>query len=89
MKKPNPASLEDMTQRVYAFMCDYYQQNGLPPSIEEIAHACYLSPTTTVRHLDRLEGRGWISRKPGVARGIVFHAIDVAAEVSDDDPQAS
>ena len=85
MRKPNPASLEEMTQRVYAFMSGYYRQHGHPPSIDEIAHACYLSPTTTVCYLDRLDGRGWFSRKPGVARGITFHMLD---EQPKDDPQA-
>ncbi|MEP6634917.1 MAG: transcriptional repressor LexA, partial [Luteimonas sp.] len=44
---------------------------GMPPTIAEIAHAFGLaSATTAVKHLKRLEDKGWIELMPNVARGI-------------------
>jgi SOS-response transcriptional repressor LexA len=59
------------TEVVYKFIQDYIHQEGIAPSIREIAEGCYLGRSTVQRHLDRLASWGWIIQRPGRARGIV------------------
>lgn len=68
--KQKAALTNETTQAVYDFICAYDQEWSYPPSISEIAAACYLSPSTALRHLDKLEAKGLIAREPGRARGI-------------------
>ncbi len=58
------------TEAVYAFIKHYIEEQGLPPSQREIAEGCYIARSAVVRHLDKLEARGWISLVPGKSRGI-------------------
>jgi repressor LexA len=60
----------ETTETVYNFICAYVEQHSYPPTIRAIASGCYINVSTVLRHLDRLETWGWISREPGVARGI-------------------
>lgn len=58
------------TEQVYAFIRDYIGQNNFAPSVRDIAQGCYLSVSAVLRHLDKLEAWGYITREPGVARSI-------------------
>jgi SOS-response transcriptional repressor LexA len=60
------------TEAVYAFIEAYIQNEGLAPSIREIAAGCHLSRATVPYHLNRLDAWGWIVLLPGKARGIVL-----------------
>jgi SOS-response transcriptional repressor LexA len=60
------------TEVVYEFIRQYHEREGLPPTIREIADACYIGRSTVQRHLDRLAGWGWIILLPGRARGILL-----------------
>ena len=61
-----------LTDEVYNFIEHYIQQHGYAPSLREIAMGCYLGTSSVLRHLDKLEAWGWISREPGRARGMVL-----------------
>lgn len=61
---------DPLTQTVYDFLRSYFDQHGFAPSLREIARACFIGRSTTLRHLDRLEAWGWITREEGRARGI-------------------
>jgi DNA-binding MarR family transcriptional regulator len=61
-----------LTQAVYVFIKTYIQTHRKSPSIREIAANCYISVSTVMRHLDKLEARGRIQRDPNQARSIVI-----------------
>lgn len=71
-------TLAPLTLQVYEVIRDYWQTKGMSPTLREIANSCYASHTTILRHLDRLEGMGWIVREPGKSRSIRLgeHAPD-------------
>lgn len=64
--------MDATTQSVYQFICRYKDRKSLSPSLREIANACYISVSSVIRHLDRLEAWGYIERKPNTARAIVL-----------------
>jgi repressor LexA len=64
--------MTDTQQRVLTFIKGYLAAYRIPPTLREVAEACGLSSTGSVRYvLDALEDQGKISRKPGLARSIV------------------
>ncbi len=66
--------VNENTKQVYEYIRDYYDANGFAPSLDEIADACYLSRSTVVRYLDRLEAWGLVTRQPGVPRSLILNA---------------
>jgi repressor LexA len=57
--------------RIYKFIVEYINANGIPPTKREIAQAMRLSSTGHIdHHLNRLEEKGLIIRVRGSARGI-------------------
>jgi SOS-response transcriptional repressor LexA len=64
------AERDIIASRVLAFIKGYMAQQGISPSMNEIAAACYLSRSNVARYLDLLEAWGHIARKPGVPRSI-------------------
>ena len=66
-----PDGLEGRERRVVAFLERYWLKFGYAPSYEEIRQGGHLSSKDQVFHiLQRLEGKGYINRKPGMARSI-------------------
>ena len=61
---------ESRTTAVYAFVSAYIQEQGYAPSLREIAAACGIGMGTALRHLDRLEARGQITRVSHQPRSI-------------------
>jgi DNA-binding MarR family transcriptional regulator len=61
---------DDMTEKVYDFICAYMQEQNCSPSQRDIAEGCYMALSGIQRHLDRLEAWGWIKRQEGRARSI-------------------
>lgn len=59
-----------VTEKIYAFICDYIREVGYSPSLKEIAENCYVSRSRLDIYLGRLEGSGRIRRDPGKARSI-------------------
>ncbi len=64
-----PAAVQ-ITEAVYRFICETLAARGYPPSQREIASAVFISAGSVVRHLDRLEMWGRITRDAGKARSI-------------------
>jgi SOS-response transcriptional repressor LexA len=60
----------ETTETIYRFLEDYADEHGGSPTVREIAAGCFVSVGTVMRHLDRMENLGWISRQPGKARSI-------------------
>lgn len=70
--------------RILAFLHQYIDTHGYPPSIREIATAVRLTSTASVAYeLQDLEARGHIARTPGVARGIVILTTPEEPEMAD------
>jgi repressor LexA len=64
------STMVDTTEQVYSFLCQYIEEHGYSPSIRDIALGCYIGRSTVIRHLDKLEGQGRISREPEQPRSI-------------------
>ena len=59
------------SQGIFEFICRYTDEQGFPPTLDEIgASEGFSSKSGVVRHLDKLEKWGWITRRHGHARGI-------------------
>lgn len=58
------------TERVYEFIKEFIKHEGYAPSLSEICEACYISTGSLVRHLDKLEAHGRITREYRKARSI-------------------
>ena len=53
------------------FIGEFLEENGLPPTVRDIQHACHISSTSVVDYNLRLLQRdGFLRRRPDVARGI-------------------
>jgi repressor LexA len=65
---------EELTERqrnVLSFIYDCIQKRGAPPTVREIAARFGLaSPRTISDHLDALQAKGFIRRRPHLSRGI-------------------
>lgn len=65
----NPIS--DTQRKIYDFLLERSQTNGVPPSVREIGAAVGLSSTSSVQaNLDALEKAGYIARDPMLKRSI-------------------
>jgi repressor LexA len=61
---------EENIRRILAYIRKYHKEHNFPPSMMEIAEACFMSRASVMRHLDLLEARGYITRIPYVPRSI-------------------
>jgi repressor LexA len=55
---------------VYVHLTQCFANRGYPPSVRELAKFLGVSSTCAAEFLIALERKGFISREPGVARGI-------------------
>jgi len=66
--------MKEMTEtqkKIYDFLLERSQTNGVPPSVREIGAAVGLSSTSSVQaNLDALENAGYIERDPMLKRSI-------------------
>ena len=62
--------LQQMTEEVYGFLCQFITEHGFSPSLREIGASCFIGRSTVQRHLDRLEAQGHIAREIGQPRTI-------------------
>lgn len=69
------------TEAVYAFIRDYIEQEGYPPSLRDIARGCGLGLTTANYHLSRLVQLGLIRRASGQARSLRLVETEDAAQL--------
>ena len=65
---------EILTQRqatILQFLTDYIENHGYGPSLRDISSYFRIkSPKNVTKHLEALQKKGFISRSPGVSRGI-------------------
>ena len=58
-------------QQILDFIREFISDNGLPPTIRDIQHACGISSTSVVDYnLHKLREGRFLNRRPDVARGI-------------------
>lgn len=58
-------------QRILDFIHLFMQENGIPPTVRDIQHACDISSTSVVDYNLKLLNRdGYLNRRADVARGI-------------------
>ena len=57
---------------LFVYLCHYQRENTFPPTLREIASTFYMSPSTVLRYLDKMQATGWIAREWGKARGITL-----------------
>jgi SOS-response transcriptional repressor LexA len=67
----NSTALSDQrTLQIYACIRDWLLHKGMSPSLRDIGDECGMSHTSTITHLSRLEGMGWIEREYKIPRSI-------------------
>ena len=58
-------------QQILDFIREFIGDNGIPPTVRDIQHACGISSTSVVDYnLHKLREAGFLNRRPDVARGI-------------------
>ena len=66
--------MENLTLRqeaILEFIAGFFGKKKSPPTVREIqAHFRFGSPNAVTGHLSQLEKKGYLKRRPGVARGI-------------------
>lgn len=66
--------MNDLTEKqrqIFDFLCASLREEGSIPTVREIGRAFGMASTNAVHaHLAALERKGYISRRPGAARGI-------------------
>ena len=63
--------ISEAQARIYNFLRERIQTDGVPPSVREICTATGIRSTSTVHyHLKALESAGYISRDEGLNRSI-------------------
>ena len=68
MKTQHRQEMED----IFVYLCQYQRDNTFPPTLREMADTFYMSPSTVLRYLDKMQAAGWIAREWGKARGITL-----------------
>jgi repressor LexA len=73
-------SLPEPQQRILAYINQYMEENGVPPTIREIQHGTGTSSTSMVSyHLKGLESKHLINRYERRSRGVLPQALNRAA----------
>jgi len=63
--------LTERQQLVFDFIEQYFQREGMPPTVREIAEGLeFKSPNSVQEHLRLIEKKGWVELRRGIARGI-------------------
>ena len=63
--------LSSNQHKVFEFIRDYANRKGTSPTYREIAgHFGYKSPKAAVDHVRALEKKGYVTRRPGLSRGV-------------------
>jgi repressor LexA len=63
--------LSERQQKIFTFIESFVEENGYPPTYEEIRVALGISTKSLVyHHMDALEGAGYLARMPNTPRGI-------------------
>ena len=69
-----PSDRKPLTPRqaeCFAVICSHWVEFLAPPTVRELAKALEIvSPNGVMRHLSKLEQKGWITRTASITRGI-------------------
>jgi repressor LexA len=57
-------------QAVLSFVEEYFQQQGYPPTVREVAAQFGIQPRAADDHLSALKRKGYLHREPGRSRGL-------------------
>lgn len=60
----------EVRDRILAFIADYVEERGYPPSLREIGRSVGRSPQSVMLHLDGLVAVGRLTRAPGIPRSL-------------------
>jgi len=71
MKK---TTLTARQHEVLAFVEEFCQQQGYPPTVREVAAAFGIQPRAADDHLSALKRKGYLRREPGRSRGLALTA---------------
>lgn len=67
----NNSNLSDKQKSIFNFIIEYFNLNGISPTIEDVKIGCGLSSKSVVSYnLEILENKGLLDRKKGIARSI-------------------
>lgn len=80
-------NLTKKQQIIYDFICDFYEENGYPPSVREICDGVGLKSTATVHtHIENLKNLGVLNKADMKNRALVINAKEEPApELSNDE----
>jgi repressor LexA len=62
--------LTDRQQTVLAFVEEFCERQGYPPTVREVAAAFSIQPRAAADHLEALDRKGYLHREPGLSRGL-------------------
>ena len=67
----NNSKLSEKQKTIFNFIIDYFNENGISPTIEDVKVGCEISSKSVVSYnLEILENKGFLDRKKGIARSI-------------------
>jgi len=65
------SQLSERQISIYNFICEYLDDHGISPTIDDVKNGCKISSKSVVSYnLDILEKKGFLDRKKGTARSI-------------------
>ena len=70
--KRMPTDLTEKQARVLGFITQWIQDQGYPPTFQELAQALHLTEKNARDYVLILERKGYLRRQPSVARGITL-----------------
>jgi repressor LexA len=70
--RPDAARLTPKQARVLDWITRWVQEQGYPPTFQELAHALHLTVKNARDYVLLLERKGYLRRRPHVARGMTL-----------------
>src|SRR5512139_643992 len=64
--------LTDRQQKVLAFVEEFCERQGYPPTVREVAARFGIQPRAADDHLSALKRKGYLHREPGRSRGLAL-----------------
>jgi repressor LexA len=64
--------LTSRQQAVLTFVEEFFQQQGYPPTVREVAAHFGIQPRAADDHLSALKRKGYLHREPGLSRGLAL-----------------
>lgn len=74
-------TLTERQRAVLAFVEEFCQQQGYPPTVREVAAHFGIQPRAADDHLTALKRKGYLHREPGRSRGLTLRSRSFGATV--------